>query len=90
MYDQIWFDISIFNTSLLNAADRTALNVWAAIDQPEFILDSSFAIRNRLTNTLSDSAAAVTINEVLALRDAGGGILIGGAQRYLCTIENGA
>ena len=77
VYDQIWFDTSIFNTSLLNAADLAALNAWAANDQPEFILDSSFAIRNRLTNTLSDSAAAVTINEALALRDAGGGILIG-------------
>jgi hypothetical protein len=76
-YNQIWFDTSISGASLLNQADLTALNTWAAHKQPEFILDSTFAYRNKNINTISNSAAAVTVNEALALRDAGGGIFIG-------------
>ncbi len=76
-YNQIWFDTTISYTSLLNQADLTALNTWAAHKQPEFILDSSFFYRNQYSNTLSNSAAAATANQALALKDAGGGILIG-------------
>ena len=76
-YDQIWFDTTILNTILLNGDDLTALNAWAANDQPEFILDSSYFFRNKTSNVLSASATAVTVNEALALRGAGGGILIG-------------
>ncbi|HLO46907.1 MAG TPA: hypothetical protein VK211_00555, partial [Kamptonema sp.] len=68
---------TIFQTSLLNAADLAALNIWAANKQPEFILDSSFFYRNKETNTLTASATAVTINEALALKNKGGGIFIG-------------
>ncbi|MEY3868977.1 MAG: hypothetical protein RLZZ338_2868 [Cyanobacteriota bacterium] len=76
-YNQIWFDTTIFRTSLLNVADLAALNTWAANKQPEFILDSSFFSRNKNTNTLTASAAAVTISEALALKSKGGGIFIG-------------
>jgi hypothetical protein len=76
-YNQIWFDTTIFQTSLLNAADLAALNIWAANKQPEFILDSSFFLRNHQSNTFTTSAAAVTINEALALKNKGGGIFIG-------------
>ena len=76
-YNQIWFDTTIFDTSLLNEADLTALNTWAAYKQPEFVLDSAFFFRNNATNTLTNSQAAATVNEALALKDAGGGILIG-------------
>lgn len=76
-YDQIWFDTTILNTAVLNAADLNALTAWAAADQPEFILDSSYFFRNKTSTTLASSATAVTVNEALALRDAGGGILIG-------------
>jgi hypothetical protein len=75
-YDQIWFDTTIFNTAVLNSDDLTALNAWAANKQPEFILDSSFFFRAR-TPTIGNSAANLTINQALALRDAGGGIFIG-------------
>ena len=76
-YDQIWFDTTIFNTSLLNAADLAALNAWAANDSPEFILDSTFLFRSRSNNTLEASAESFTINQALALQSAGGGIFIG-------------
>ncbi|MEG4343116.1 alpha/beta hydrolase [Microcoleus sp. A003_D6] len=76
-YNQIWFDTSIYQTSLLNAVDFGAINAWAANKQPEFILDSSFGFRNKETTTLTPSAIAVTINQALALKNAGGGILIG-------------
>lgn len=76
-YNQIWFDTSIYQTSLLNSTDFAAINAWAAHKQPEFILDSSFAFRNKETTTLTPSAAAATINQALALKNAGGGILIG-------------
>ncbi|XZN90923.1 MAG: alpha/beta hydrolase [Microcoleus sp.] len=76
-YNQIWFDTSIYQTSLLNAVDFGAINAWAANKQPEFILDSSFAFRNKETTTLTPSATAATINQALALKNAGGGILIG-------------
>jgi hypothetical protein len=76
-YDQIWFDTTIYQTSLLNQADLTALNTWAAHKQPEFILDSAFFYRNKESKTLTNSAAAATVNQALALKDAGGGILIG-------------
>ncbi len=76
-YDQIWFDTTIYRTSLLNQADLTALNSWAAHKQPEFVLDSAFFFRNKWSNTLTNSAAAATVNQALALKDAGGGILIG-------------
>ncbi len=76
-FDQIWFDTTILNTNLLNAADMTALNAWAANDQPEFILDSSYFYRNKLSPSLSTTAHNMTVNEALALRDQGGGILIG-------------
>lgn len=81
-YDQIWFDTIIYRTSLLNQADLTALNTWAAYKQPEFILDSSFHWRNKQSNTLTNSAAAVTVNQALALKDAGGGIFIGTDHDY--------
>ena len=76
-YNQIWFDTSIYQTSILNTVDFGAINAWAANKQPEFILDSSFAFRNKETTTLTPSATAVTINQALALKNAGGGILIG-------------
>lgn len=76
-YNQIWFDTTIYLTALLNETDFSALNAWAAYKQPEFILDSSFFARNKISETLTASAAAVTVNQALALRDAGGGILIG-------------
>ncbi|MDY6785289.1 MAG: hypothetical protein SW833_22535 [Cyanobacteriota bacterium] len=76
-YDQIWFDTTIFQTALLDSTDLTALNTWAANEQPEFILDSTFFFRNRTTPKISNSAAALTVNQALALRDAGGGIFIG-------------
>ncbi|WP_293302271.1 MULTISPECIES: alpha/beta hydrolase [unclassified Microcoleus] len=76
-YNQIWFDTSIYQTSILNTVDFAAINAWAANKQPEFILDSSFAFRNKETTTLTPSAAAATINQALALKNAGGGILIG-------------
>lgn len=76
-YNQIWFDTTIYQTSLLNAADLAALNAWAAHKQPEFILDSSFFFRNKDTTTLTASGTAVTINQALALKNAGGGIFIG-------------
>lgn len=76
-YDQIWFDTTIYQTSLLNQADLTALNTWAANRQPEFVLDSAFFIRNKESNNMSKSSAAATVNQALALKDAGGGILIG-------------
>jgi hypothetical protein len=76
-YNQIWFDTTIYATSLLNIADLAALNSWASNKQPEFILDSSFFARNYYSNTLSASAAAVTISEALALKNKGGGIFIG-------------
>jgi hypothetical protein len=76
-YNQIWFDTTILQTSLLNEVDFVALNTWAANKQPEFILDSSFFFRNKETTTLTPSAAAVTITQALALKNAGGGILIG-------------
>lgn len=68
-YNQIWFDTTILNTTLLNSQDLAALNTWAANNQPEFILDSSFWHRK--------GSSKVTINEALALRDVGGGIFIG-------------
>ena len=76
-YDQIWFDTSIYKTFLLNTADFDALNTWSINKQPEFILDSSFAFRNRNTNTMTASAGAMTVNQALALQNAGGGIFIG-------------
>jgi hypothetical protein len=76
-YNQIWFDTTIYNTSVLNATDLAALNTWAANKQPEFILDSSFFFRNKLSNTLTPSATAATIAEALALKNNGGGIFIG-------------
>ncbi|WP_017716404.1 hypothetical protein [Kamptonema formosum] len=76
-YNQIWFDTTIYKTSVLNATDLAALNTWAANKQPEFILDSSFFFRNKLNNSLTLSATAATIAEALALKDKGGGILIG-------------
>ncbi|MEG5050658.1 MULTISPECIES: alpha/beta hydrolase [unclassified Microcoleus] len=76
-YNQIWFDTSIYQTSILNTVDFGAINAWAANKQPEFILDSSFAFRNKETTTLTPSATAATINQALALKNAGGGILIG-------------
>lgn len=76
-YDQIWFDTSIFGRTILNSEDLNALNIWSANDQPEFILDSSFAFRNKRTSTLQNSARSVTINAALALQNVGGGILIG-------------
>lgn len=76
-YNQIWFDTSIYQTSLLNAADLAAINAWAAHKQPEFILDSSFAFRSTDSATLTPSATAATINQALALKNAGGGIFIG-------------
>ncbi|NJN73217.1 MAG: hypothetical protein HC799_10645 [Limnothrix sp. RL_2_0] len=76
-YDQIWFDTSILFQSILNEEDLNALNIWSANDQPEFILDSSFAFRNKQTSTLQNSARSVTINAALALQSVGGGILIG-------------
>ncbi|MGF1523321.1 MAG: hypothetical protein ACFBSF_13480 [Leptolyngbyaceae cyanobacterium] len=76
-YDQIWFDTTIRDTAVLNDADLAALNTWAANDQPEFILDSSFFFRNKTGFTLTASAEAVTFNEALALQSIGGGILIG-------------
>jgi hypothetical protein len=76
-YNQIWFDTTIYKTSILNTVDFGALNAWAANKQPEFILDSSFFYRNKETTTLTPSATAVTINQALALKNAGGGILIG-------------
>ena len=76
-YNQIWFDTTIYQTSILNTVDFGAINAWAANKQPEFILDSSFAFRNKETTTLTPSATAVTINQALALKNAGGGILIG-------------
>ncbi|MEL7315238.1 MAG: hypothetical protein AAFN08_09825, partial [Cyanobacteria bacterium J06559_3] len=76
-YDQIWFDTTIRDTAILNDADLEALNTWAANDQPEFILDSSFFFRNKTGSTLTASAEAVTFNEALALQSFGGGILVG-------------
>ncbi len=76
-YDQIWFDTTVLNTSLLNTADFTALNAWAAADQPEFILDSSYFKRAINPSDVTASSIAVTINEALALKNVGGGILIG-------------
>ena len=76
-YDQIWFDTTIYITSLLSGADFDALNTWSINKQPEFILDSSFFVRNRISNFMTASAGAVTVNQALALQDAGGGIFIG-------------
>jgi len=76
-YDQIWFDTTIYRSSLLSAADLDALNIWSANKQTEFILDTSFFQRNKTSNTISASAGALTVNQALALNDAGGGILIG-------------
>jgi hypothetical protein len=87
-YNQIWFDTSIAWTSLLNQADLIALNTWAARKQPEFILDSTFAYRNKTSNTISNSAAALTVNEALALRDAGGGIFIGTDHSWFANTAN--
>ena len=75
-YNQIWFDTTNPNKAILDEQDIVALNAWAANNQPEFILDSSF-YRRSWKGKMNDSAAAVTINEALALRDIGGGILIG-------------
>ncbi|MDJ0517760.1 MAG: hypothetical protein QNJ74_16445 [Trichodesmium sp. MO_231.B1] len=33
-YDQIWFDTTIYRSSLLNAADFDALNTWSVNKQP--------------------------------------------------------
>ncbi|NER05671.1 MAG: PEP-CTERM sorting domain-containing protein [Okeania sp. SIO3C4] len=76
-YDQIWFDTIIYQPALLNGADLDALNAWSTNKQPEFILDSSFHTRNHATNTMTASSGALTINQALALQDAGGGIFIG-------------
>lgn len=76
-YDQIWFDTTIYTSSLLNAVDLDALNTWSANKQPEFILDSSFHFRNKTSNTMTASAGALTANQALALQNAGGGIFIG-------------
>ncbi|MBP0030910.1 hypothetical protein [Roseofilum sp. Guam] len=76
-YDQIWFDSTIYSTSLLNQDDLLALNTWAVNKQPEFILDSAFFFRNRISNSLTASASAATVNQALALQNAGGGIFIG-------------
>lgn len=76
-YDQIWFDTTIPNQAILNDNDLTALNNWAANNQPEFILDSSFYFRRRGSQALRDSAIAATVNQALALDNAGGGIFIG-------------
>lgn len=76
-YDQIWFDTTIYNSSLLSIADIDALNIWSANKQPEFILDSSFFFRNKNSNTMSASAGSMTVNQALALQDVGGGIFIG-------------
>ena len=50
-YDQIWFDTTIYQSTLLNGADLDALNIWSINKQPEFILDSSFFFRNKRSNT---------------------------------------
>jgi len=76
-YDQIWFDTTIYRSSLLNQDDLLALNNWARNDQPEFILDSAFYARNWTSYALSNSATSATINQALALQEVGGGILIG-------------
>lgn len=77
-YDQIWFDTTILNTNVLDGSDLAALNSWASVDQPEFILDSSFFFRNKETTTTSASSTAVSVNEALALQATGSrGILIG-------------
>lgn len=76
-YDQIWFDTSFREKTLLNNLDLIALNAWAANNQPEFILDSSFYRRNTSENTSTSSGEAMTINQALALQEAGGGIFIG-------------
>lgn len=76
-YDQIWFDTTIFATSILNDVDFDALNTWAANNQPEFILDSSFFFRNKKSTKLTDAAISVTVNQALALQNVGGGIFIG-------------
>lgn len=76
-YDQIWFDTTILRSSLLNTADLNALNTWSANKQPQFILDSSFFYRNKASNTINASAGNLTVNQALALQNAGGGIFIG-------------
>lgn len=76
-YNQIWFDTTIYKTFVLNQTDLLALNTWATNKQPEFILDSSFFARAKNINSITNSAQAVTINEALALKNQGGGILIG-------------
>ncbi|NEO83321.1 MAG: alpha/beta hydrolase [Spirulina sp. SIO3F2] len=76
-YNQIWFDTTISGAKILNQEDFLALNRWSSYSQPEFILDTSFFHRNLRVHSLKDAASAVTINEALALRDAGGGIFIG-------------
>ncbi|WP_166404843.1 SMP-30/gluconolactonase/LRE family protein [Desulfonema ishimotonii] len=76
-YNQIWFDTTLWDKPVLSDDDLAALSDWAAYHQPEFILDSTFFYRNKKDNTLSSAATAITVNEALWLRDAGGGIFIG-------------
>lgn len=76
-YHQIWFDTTIYKTFVLNTADLSALNTWAGYQQPEFILDSSFFARSDNTNSITNAAASVTINQALALKEKGRGIFIG-------------
>ena len=83
-YDQIWFDTTIRDISVLNSEDLDALNTWAAANQPEFILDSSFFRRG--VNTAS--AQSVTINEALALQNAGGGIFLGTDHNVFANTAN--
>ena len=90
-YDQIWFDTTVLSSPLLDSNDLLALNTWAENKQPEFILDSSFFARNRAryihgkpVDYLTASSASATINQALALQEAGGGIFIG-TDHNCCT-----
>ncbi|MDJ1185565.1 PEP-CTERM sorting domain-containing protein [Roseofilum casamattae] len=94
-YDQIWFDTTIYNSELLDNNDLLALNTWAANKQPEFILDSSFFARNnprsrhgQPVDYLTGSSGAATINQALALQEAGGGIFIGTDQNNYAGTAN--
>ncbi len=81
-YDILVLDL-LANRSYLNADDFAALQGFYASGKRALMLDGSFWIRsirhNRTTNFpgINGATGALTINQLTAILDAGGGILIG-------------
>ena len=102
-YDIVILDMAN-RRARMNAADTAALQQFYASGRARLMLDGSFAIRNINNNPttqfpgLNGSSAGLLMNQLFALADRGGGILIGtdhsnwqsNANRALAAIVPGA